>query len=262
MRTPAERVAWGRTVAGAAAGAGAGRLLFGNNTTGMLIGAAAGGLAGNMTLDRQAEARRQGEAAATQDAAMQRQLDFERQRALQATKSSGRSKNGGCSSNGSASAPGKKVKTDGRRLGATGQLNDNQGGTSVADLVCVAFDDPTTADRALTELTALQKEYLIELKDACVVVRSPDGEVHLHQAMPLVKTGALAGGSSGALWGTLIGLLFLNPLAGMAIGAGSARRAARSPASSATTASPTISSRSSAARSSRTRPPCSSWCRR
>jgi uncharacterized membrane protein len=90
----------------------------------------------------------------------------------------------------------------------------------MADLICVAFDDPTTADRALTELTALQKEYLIELKDACVVVRSPDGEVHLHQAMPLVKTGALSGGASGALWGTLIGLLFLNPLAGMALGAG------------------------------------------
>jgi uncharacterized membrane protein len=71
----------------------------------------------------------------------------------------------------------------------------------------------------LTELTALQKEYVIELKDACVVVRAPDGEVHLHQAMPLVRTGAMAGGTSGALWGTLIGLLFLNPLAGMAIGA-------------------------------------------
>lgn len=90
----------------------------------------------------------------------------------------------------------------------------------MADLVCVAFEDPTTADRALTELTALQKEYLIELKDACVVVRSPDGEVHLHQAFQLVKSGALAGGTSGALWGTLIGLLFLNPLAGLAVGAG------------------------------------------
>jgi len=72
------------TVAGAAAGAGAGRLLFGNSTTGMLIGGAAGGLAGNMTLDRQAEARRQQEREATRDADMQRQLDFERQRALQA----------------------------------------------------------------------------------------------------------------------------------------------------------------------------------
>ena len=72
------------TVAGAAAGAGAGRLLFGNNTTGMLIGGAVGGLAGNMTLDRQAEARRQEQAAAARDADMHRQLDFERQRALQA----------------------------------------------------------------------------------------------------------------------------------------------------------------------------------
>lgn len=71
------------TVAGAAAGAGAGRLLFGNNTTGMLIGGAVGGLAGNMTMDRQAEVRQQEERAAQQDAAMQRQLDFERQRALQ-----------------------------------------------------------------------------------------------------------------------------------------------------------------------------------
>jgi uncharacterized membrane protein len=43
----------------------------------------------------------------------------------------------------------------------------------MADLVCVAFDDPTTADRALTDLTALQKEFVIQLKDACVVVRSP-----------------------------------------------------------------------------------------
>jgi Na+/glutamate symporter len=71
------------TVAGAAAGAGAGRLLFGNNTTGMLIGGAVGGLAGNMTLDRQAETRQQEEAAAAQDAGTRRQLDFERQRALQ-----------------------------------------------------------------------------------------------------------------------------------------------------------------------------------
>jgi Glycine zipper len=72
------------TVAGAAAGVGAGRLLFGNSATGMLIGGAAGGLAGNMTLDRQAEARRQQEREASRDADMQRQLDFERQRALQA----------------------------------------------------------------------------------------------------------------------------------------------------------------------------------
>ena len=90
----------------------------------------------------------------------------------------------------------------------------------MADLICVAFEDPTTADRALTELTALQKEFVIELKDACVVVRPPEGEIQLHQAMPLTKAGAVTGGTSGALWGGLIGLLFFNPLAGMAVGAG------------------------------------------
>jgi uncharacterized membrane protein len=50
----------------------------------------------------------------------------------------------------------------------------------MADLICVAFDDPTTAHRALTELTALQKEFVIQLKDACVVVRPPEGDIQLH----------------------------------------------------------------------------------
>jgi uncharacterized membrane protein len=72
----------------------------------------------------------------------------------------------------------------------------------------------------LTELTALQKEYVIKLADACVVVRPPEGEIQLHQAVPLTKIGAVKGGTSGAIWGGLIGLLFLNPLAGMALGAG------------------------------------------
>ena len=59
-------------------------LLFGNSTTAMLIGGAAGGIAGNMALDRPAEQRRQQEVEAARDAAMRRQLDYERQRALQA----------------------------------------------------------------------------------------------------------------------------------------------------------------------------------
>jgi Na+/glutamate symporter len=71
------------TVGGAVAGAGTSRMLFGNSTSGMLIGGAVGGLAGNMMLDRQAEERQRQQAETTRDATMQRQLDFERQRALQ-----------------------------------------------------------------------------------------------------------------------------------------------------------------------------------
>ncbi len=71
------------TVGGAALGAGASRAIFGNNTSAMLIGGAVGGMAGNATIDRQAEQRRIAQTEETRDRAMQRQLDFERQRALQ-----------------------------------------------------------------------------------------------------------------------------------------------------------------------------------
>ena len=90
----------------------------------------------------------------------------------------------------------------------------------MADLICVAFDEPDTADKVLHALTAMSKEQLIQLEDACVVVRPQEGEPQLKQMLPLTKVGALSGGSSGALWGALVGLLFLNPLAGMVIGAG------------------------------------------
>jgi uncharacterized membrane protein len=88
----------------------------------------------------------------------------------------------------------------------------------MAELVIVGFDNPTDADRVLTELTRLQKEYLIDLEDAVVAIRSPDGAVRIKQSVNLVSLGAASGGLRGAMWGSLIGLLFLNPLAGLAIG--------------------------------------------
>jgi uncharacterized membrane protein len=71
----------------------------------------------------------------------------------------------------------------------------------------------------LNKLVSLQKEYLIDLGDACVVVRDRNGQIHLKQALNLVGVGAATGGAWGALWGTLIGVLFLNPLAGVLGGA-------------------------------------------
>ncbi len=68
------------TVGGAALGAGAGRAIFGNSTSAMLIGGAVGGMAGNLTIDRQAEDRQFQQRQQSQDLAMQRQLEFERQR--------------------------------------------------------------------------------------------------------------------------------------------------------------------------------------
>ncbi len=95
----------------------------------------------------------------------------------------------------------------------------------MAELIAVGFDNPQEADRVLTELNRLQREYLIDLEDAVVAIRHPDGKVSLKQSVSMVGTGAASGGLSGVVWGTLVGLLFLNPLAGMvvggAIGAGS-----------------------------------------
>jgi uncharacterized membrane protein len=86
----------------------------------------------------------------------------------------------------------------------------------MADLVIVAYETEEKAEAARTKLLELQKEYLIELGDAVVVVRRADGTVKLNQ---LVNTTA-AGAASGGMWGALVGMLFLNPLLGAAIGAG------------------------------------------
>ncbi|HVW93949.1 MAG TPA: DUF1269 domain-containing protein [Devosia sp.] len=95
----------------------------------------------------------------------------------------------------------------------------------MSEFIAVAFDSPTQADETLTRLQRLQREYLVDLEDAVVAIRDPDGKVRLKQSMNLVGAGAASGGLSGVLWGSLVGLLFLSPVAGAilggAVGAGS-----------------------------------------
>jgi uncharacterized membrane protein len=86
----------------------------------------------------------------------------------------------------------------------------------MANLIIIAYDTEATAEAARKKLFELQKEYLIELGDAVVAVRQPDGQVKLNQLVNMTAAGAVSGG----MWGALIGLLFLNPLLGAAVGAG------------------------------------------
>ena len=88
----------------------------------------------------------------------------------------------------------------------------------MSELIVVGFNDPEEADRVLLRLSKLRKEYLIDIEDAVVVVRDEDGKVHLKQGINLVTAGATTGFVSGSLWGTLVGFLFLNPLAGFVLG--------------------------------------------
>jgi uncharacterized membrane protein len=87
----------------------------------------------------------------------------------------------------------------------------------MSDLVVIAFPSEAKAEEVRTKILELQKEYLIELGDAAIAVKQPDGSIRLNQ---LINTTA-AGAVSGTFWGTLIGLIFLVPLVGAAIGAAS-----------------------------------------
>jgi len=86
----------------------------------------------------------------------------------------------------------------------------------MSTLVAVVFDDESTAFEMRGALVKMQKQYLLEIDDAVVVTRDPNGKTKLHQAVSLTGVGA----AGGAFWGMLIGLLFLNPLLGAAVGAG------------------------------------------
>ena len=85
----------------------------------------------------------------------------------------------------------------------------------MTELIVLAFPNLTGAQEALSVLSSLQKQELIKLADAATVVRKPDGKVKVRQAVDLVGAGALGG----AFWGMLIGLIFLVPWLGLAIGA-------------------------------------------
>jgi len=85
----------------------------------------------------------------------------------------------------------------------------------VSDLIAVAYPDRETAETVRQRLAQLTLEHMLELEDAVVVDRDEDGKVKLHQAHNPVARGA----AGGALWGGLIGMLFLAPLFGMLVGA-------------------------------------------
>jgi uncharacterized membrane protein len=86
----------------------------------------------------------------------------------------------------------------------------------MAHLVVLGLDSRDDAERVFDLAGDLAKQELLQLEDAAYAYRDDKGKVRIHQAVS--TTGAAA--ASGALWGTLIGLIFFMPLAGMAIGAG------------------------------------------
>ena len=84
----------------------------------------------------------------------------------------------------------------------------------MSDLIVFGFNDEFKADEVLVKLARMQKEHLVDLEDAVVVVKNQKGKVKIKQTQDLVAEGV----SSGGLWGILIGLLFLHPILGVTAG--------------------------------------------
>jgi uncharacterized membrane protein len=87
----------------------------------------------------------------------------------------------------------------------------------MSTLVAVAYPDIETAEKVRQELVNATREHLLNLEDAVIAEHKADGKIKLHQAIGTTSAGA----AGGALWGGLIGLIFLAPLLGMAVGAAS-----------------------------------------
>jgi uncharacterized membrane protein len=85
----------------------------------------------------------------------------------------------------------------------------------MSDLVAIAYPDEAAVIRARANLEEAIEAGLIEVEDVVVIVRDEDGTVDVRQG----TTGVGAAAVGGAMWGGLIGLIFLAPLLGMAAGA-------------------------------------------
>jgi uncharacterized membrane protein len=84
----------------------------------------------------------------------------------------------------------------------------------MSEFIAITYDDQLKAQEVRVELLKMQKEHLIDLEDAVVAIKKPNGKVKLHQMYNLTESGAFGG----SFWGALIGLIFLSPLLGAVIG--------------------------------------------
>lgn len=81
----------------------------------------------------------------------------------------------------------------------------------MAVLLAVLYERPKVADRALQSVDNLIARGLIDIEDACSVVKDEDGEVSLHQHNDL----SVLGGVAGFVAGTVMGFIVLMPYLGL-----------------------------------------------
>ncbi len=87
----------------------------------------------------------------------------------------------------------------------------------MSDLVVIEFPSEAKAEEVRQQLLDMQKDYLIELEDAVIAIKQPDGRIKLNQLFHPAAAGAVYG----SLWGLLVGMIFLMPIAGVVLGTAS-----------------------------------------
>ena len=63
----------------------------------------------------------------------------------------------------------------------------------MSDLVVIEFPSEAKAEEVRQKLLDMQKEYLIELGDAVIAVKQPNGHVKLNQLVNTTAIGAVGG---------------------------------------------------------------------
>jgi uncharacterized membrane protein len=85
----------------------------------------------------------------------------------------------------------------------------------VSDLIAIAYPDQAAVERARERLRKAVVDGVIQVEDVVVMIRDEDGTIEVRQG----STGVGMAATGGAIAGGLIGLVFLAPLFGMAVGA-------------------------------------------
>ncbi len=84
----------------------------------------------------------------------------------------------------------------------------------MSELIIIGYDDHATAERANAKVLELQRDFVLNLTGLAVVRVDDDGKKHIDTPGSIVGASA----SSGAIWGMIIGLLFLVPGFGFLFG--------------------------------------------
>ncbi|MBY8878992.1 DUF1269 domain-containing protein [Actinacidiphila acidipaludis] len=85
----------------------------------------------------------------------------------------------------------------------------------MSELIVIGYNDPKVAEDAYATVQDLQKDYVVNLNGLAIVSVDADGKQHVDTPSKIVGVSA----ASGALWGTVFGLLFLVPGLGLLAGA-------------------------------------------